>query len=164
MFGKAVPRCLGQLSKFLILVVLDYAVAVWDPPHRSISKLWSEFSCLQLGLLPVTGQTNPASLRTRLNWPLLSTRRHVLKLTCLCYCVLNVGSLLASSVFNLLSRPSKRCNNSKSLFWPIVRTHMALVFSWMWWPNMELCSQRYCLCSICPSYIIAFKCKHFYQL
>ena len=130
-FGRgAEPKALEHLFKSLVLPLLDYCSAVWDPVFlNSISKLEKVQS---FAARLVTGRWDAPSeeLRSSLGWPLLVKRRAYHKL-CLCRRILMGGSLIPPTVFVPHPSPSKRHHvNSQPLFRPYVRTryHQQLFF------------------------------------
>ena len=120
-FGAAGPRCLGHLYKTLVLPVLDYSSAVWDPPHKIHRQALERVQSFASRLVTGHWSADPATLQAELRWPQLATRREVQKI-CVCRRILSGSSILPVEHFIPHQRPTSRHKNSQPLFRPFSRT------------------------------------------
>ncbi len=123
-FRPAGRSCLSKLYRSLVLPVLDYCGAAWDPHQlfniTRLERVQHFAARLATGQWSADGDT----LCQELGWSPLA-RRRIYQRLCLCRRILTGGSLIPDSSFSpLISRRSIRlAMNSCPLKQPLVRTN-----------------------------------------
>ena len=101
-FGVASKSCLNQLYKSLVLPVLDYSSAVWDPPHKIHQEALEGVQSFAAKIVSHRWNVDSDQLKLSLLWPSLSTRRLVQKL-CVCHSIVPGNSLIPANTFTTQS-------------------------------------------------------------
>ena len=120
-FGVASKSCLNQLYKSLVLPVLDYSSAVWDPPHKIHQEALEGVQSFAARIVSHRWNVDSDQLKLSLLWPSLSTRRLVQKL-CVCHSIVSGSSLIPANTFTTQSNRVRCLRDSNVLFKPYVRT------------------------------------------
>ena len=120
-FGVASKSCLNQLYKSLVLPVLDYSSAVWDPPHKIHQEVLEGVQSFTAKIVSHRWNVDSDQLKLSLLWPSLSTRRLVQKL-CVCHSIVSGSSLIPANTFTTQSNRVRCLRDSNVLFKPYVRT------------------------------------------
>ena len=120
-FGVASRSCLNQLYKSLVMPVLDYSSAVWDPPHKIHQEALEGVQSFAARIVSHRWNVDSDQLKLSLLWPSLSTRRLVQKL-CVCHSIVSGSSLIPANTFTTQSNRVRCLRDSNVLFKPYVRT------------------------------------------
>ena len=120
-FGVASKSCLNQLYKSLVLPVLDYSSAVWDPPHKIHQEALEGVQSFAAKIVSHRWNVDSDQLKLSLLWPSHSTRRLVQKL-CVCHSIVSGSSLIPANTFTTQSNRVRCLRDSNVLFKPYVRT------------------------------------------
>ena len=121
-FYLADTKCLNYLYKALVLPVLDYSSAVWNPHHKVHQQRLERVQGFAAKVVIKRWKEAPSLLVKNLGWATLGDRSLYQQL-CLCSRILRGESLMPPMVFTPHPRPSRIHKNSQPLFKPRVRTH-----------------------------------------
>lgn len=111
-------KWLVHLYKSLVVPILDYCSSVWDPHQSGQIKMVEGVQSFAARLVTGKWQERSEKLCEELGWSPLSVRRSFQKL-CLCWQILNSGSLIPTSVFVKNNSQQSRNVNTHSLKRPL---------------------------------------------